>query len=284
MERVKVPNSQEEIAKLREEQSKEAIALALRGNWERATEVNRRILMVFPEDVEALNRLGKAFLELGRYMEAKNAFESAVKLAPYNTISKKNIERLAHLQETEPTPKQGKVITPYLFIEESGKSGVTMLETPAPRQVLAKMAAGDSVHLECRDHLLMALNDLSEYLGQVEPKLGLRLARLMKGGNRYDAAVISVHRQEISIIIWEAHRDPSLDGVCSFPTRSKDEYKGYLRDALLRYDLEAGSEDEEFGGGWAAPYGDDRGLTDGDGPASPMGSSEEPTPPEEEEE
>ena len=278
-----VPNSQEEIAKLRDEQSKEAIALALRGNWDRATEINRRILSVFPEDVEALNRLGKAFLELGRYSEARNAFERAVKLSPYNTISKKNIERLAHLQETEPPPKQGKVITPYLFIEESGKSGVTVLENPAPRQVLAKMAAGDSVHLECRDHAILVQNDLSEYLGQVEPKLGLRLSRLMKGGNRYDAAVISVHRQEMSVIIWEIYRDPSHNGVCSFPTRSKDEYKGYLRDALLRYNLEAGTEDEEFGSGWATQFSDDRGSSDGDEPAGPPAPSEEPTPPEEQE-
>ncbi len=55
--------------KLRREKSKEAVSLALKGLWEQAAEVNREILELFPEDVEAWNRLGKAFLELVRYDE-----------------------------------------------------------------------------------------------------------------------------------------------------------------------------------------------------------------------
>ena len=223
----------EERAKLRREKSKEAIGLALKGQWEAATAVNRSILELFPDDVEALNRLGKAFLELGRYSEARIAFERATKLAPYNAISKKNLERLAHLQEAAPLPKQGKVVTPYLFIEESGKSGMTPLHRPAPGIVLAKMAAGDSVKLEAREHVLVVENSSAEYLGQVEPKLGMRLIRLMKGGNRYDAAIISVNRQDVSVIIWEAYRHPSLDNVCSFPTRSRGENKVYWIVPLL---------------------------------------------------
>ena len=260
----------EEKAKLRREKSREAIALALHGDWDRATEVNRKILRLFPGDVDALNRLGKAFLELGRYLEAKEAFEGAARIAPHNTISKKNLERLAHLQEAMPPPKQGKVVTPYLFIEESGKSGTTVLDRPAPREVLAKMAAGDVVKLACRDHTLIVENYQGEYLGQVEPKLGIRLARLIKGGNRYDAAIISINRQEISVIIWETYRHPDQGSVCSLPTRSREGYKGYLRDALLRYDL--GSEledDEEFPSDRREGYTDGGEASDGDEPSNP---------------
>ena len=247
----------EERAKLRREKSKEAIGLALKGQWEAATAVNRSILELFPDDVEALNRLGKAFLELGRYSEARIAFERATKLAPYNAISKKNLERLAHLQEAAPLPKQGKVVTPYLFIEESGKSGMTPLHRPAPGPVLAKMAAGDSVKLEAREHVLVVENSSAEYLGQVEPKLGMRLIRLMKGGNRYDAAIISVNRQDVSVIIWEAYRHPSLDNVYSFPTRSRGENKVYLIDSLLRYDADSeADEDGGYAAGWRDQYPD----------------------------
>ena len=56
--------------KLRRDKSKEVVDLALKGQWELAVDVNRVILEVFPEDVEAWNRLGKAFLELGSYDEA----------------------------------------------------------------------------------------------------------------------------------------------------------------------------------------------------------------------
>ena len=235
----------EEKAKLRREKSREAIALALEGQWERAIEVNLEIFRLLPTDVEALNRLGKAFLELGRYSEAREAFESAAKIAPYNTISKKNLERLAHLRETALPPKHGKVVTPYLLIEESGKSEITVLQKPAPRQVLARMAAGDGVKLDSRDYALVVENNQGEYLGQVEPKLGMRLMRLMKSGNRYDAAIIRINRQEISVIIWEAYRHPDLGNVCSFPARSKGEHKFYWRDALLRYDIDSELEEDE---------------------------------------
>ena len=247
----------EERAKLRRDKSKEAIGLALKGQWETATVVNQRILELFPDDVESLNRLGKAFLELGRYSEARIAFENATRIAPHNPISKKNLERLSHLQEASPPPKQGKGVTPYLFIEESGKSGVTLLHRPAARLVLAKMAAGDSLKLEVREHVLVVENSAGEYLGQVEPKLGMRLIRLIEGGNRYDAATISVNRQEVSVIIWETYRYPSLDNVCSFPIRSREEHNVYWIDSLLRYDTDGeADEDEGYASEWREQYPD----------------------------
>ena len=44
--------------KLRRELSREAITLALKGDWELASEVNRSLLERFADDVDAMNRLG----------------------------------------------------------------------------------------------------------------------------------------------------------------------------------------------------------------------------------
>ena len=250
--------------KLRREKSKEAVSLALKGLWEQAAEVNREILELFPEDVEAWNRLGKAFLELVRHDEARGAFERSSHLAPYNTISKKNLERISHLREAAPSTGEGaqarntsKTFMPYVFIEESGKSGVTSVSRPAPRQALAKLASGDSVKLVTKDHAVIVENNLGEYLGQVEPKLSKRLIRLINGGNKYDAAVIRVSRQELSIIIWETYRHPSLHDVCSFPNGGKDERKVYWVDSMMRYDGDGDmDEDDEYSAEWREPYSD----------------------------
>ena len=262
----------EEKARRRREKTREAIALALEGEWERATRVNRDVLRLFPEDVDALNRLGKAFLELGRYTVATEAFESAARIAPHNTIAKKNLERLAHLRETTSPPKQGKVVTPVLLIEESGKSGVVVLQDPASPEVLARIAAGDSVMLESRGHALVVGNNQGEYLGQVESKLGRRLMRLMNGGNRYDAAIIRINRQDISVIIFETYRHPDLGSECSFPTRGREEHKVYWKDALLRLNTDSDLE-EEFAHDWGGAIPRGRRY--------PMGTSHlTPTPPE----
>ena len=268
------PVRTEEKARLKRELSKEAIARALDGKWERATEVNLQILRFFPEEVDALNRLGKAFLELGRYGAARAAFENALRIAPHNTITKKNLQRLAHLRGTVPPPTGGKVVTPRLFIEESGKSAVILLHNTAPPAILAKMAAGDSVMLERGDNALAVKNHQGEVLGQIEPKMGMRLMRLMKGGNRYDAAIVSINREEISVTIYETHRHPDLASVCSFPTRRGEEYKVNWRDALLRYELDSETEDDEgYAADWKESYPDASGQSDGEEPMESAYSS-----------
>ena len=68
----------------------------------------------------------------------------------------------------------------------------------------------------------------------------------MDGGNRYEAAIISVNDWGISIIIREAYRHASLHDVCSFPSRGKEEHRVYLDNSLLRY-IEETDLDEEGG-------------------------------------
>lgn len=239
-------------SRLRREREKEAVALALDGRWEEAIMVNREILRLFPEDVEAHNRLGKALMELGRYAEARDAFQKALALSPHNSIARKNLERLAHLQgQTTPSPKRSRKVTPHLFIEESGRSGVAELHNTAPDYILAKMAAGDLVNLKVEGHALVVENLQGEYLGEVEPPLAFRLIRLMEGGNRYQAAILSINEASrddqrpriVRIIIREVYRHPSQAGISSFPSRPADKYRDHL--TPLPYELEAEEAEEE---------------------------------------
>ena len=265
----------EKRAKLRRAKSREAIALALEGHWEEAVEVNRDVLRVFPDDADALNRLGKAFMELGRYSSARSAFENAARIAPYNTIAKKNLERLRHCEETTRPPKQGKVVSPYLFIEDRAKSCMTVLGKPATLEILGRVAAGDPVRLRAREHVLLVENEQGDCLGQVEFKLGMRLTRLMKGGNRYEAAIISVNRQDVSVVVLETYRHADTRGICSFPTDRRDEHrKAYLTDAILRYDVDSELDDDEAqAADWRESYGDSVELSEEQEPAESLFAS-----------
>lgn len=258
----------EEKSKLKKDKGKEAISLALKGEWEAAVQTNQDILQAFPEDVEALNRLGKALMELGRYNAARGAFANAVAFSPHNTIAKKNLERLDHLQDSSPQPKLSKVVTPNLLIEESGKSGVTVLCKPGHDAVLAKMAAGDGVNLRILERSLVIENCQGQYVGQVEPKLALRLMRLMEAGNKYEAAVISVDRHDASIVIWETYHNPNNGTSCSFPGRAKAGQSAQVKDAMLRYDIdsELEEEEEEIAAEWKTGYPDSSGLAEAEEP------------------
>lgn len=240
--------------------SRGAIALALKGEWERAAQLNRAILKLSGADVEAMNRLAKALIELGRYDEAKKVLAQAGAIAPYNTIAKKNLARLSCLESGAAAPKAPQAAAPpRLFIEESGKSGTTVLHKTGAARTIASLSPSDPANLAVEGNRLMVYTRDGEYLGQVEPKLGSRLVRLMAGGNEYEAAVIGVKAQGVAVIIRETRRPWSMHDVCSFPGKAKAEHLVYLgktmardmRDDYLDDDEERVIDEEALDTGWS---------------------------------
>ncbi|HVC32435.1 MAG TPA: tetratricopeptide repeat protein [Chloroflexota bacterium] len=232
----------EERSKLRRRWVDQAIALAMQNRWEEAVKVNQSILDLFPNDTDALNRRGRALTELGRYREAREAYQRTVELDPTNTIARKNLSRLATLK-VEQAPPSGEKVDPRMFIAETGKTGVVTLFHPAPRDVLAKVAAGDQVSLKIDSRMLKAETLTGEFLGDIDPKLAQRLVDLMRSGNRYVAAVMANEEGNLRIFLRETYQDPSNFGKISFPLRAEGPgIRPYTRETLLKYELE---EEEE---------------------------------------
>jgi hypothetical protein len=231
----------EEAARLKRQGSDQAIQLALESKWEEAITLNRSILSVYPNDVDAWNRLGKALLEVGRYREARESYGKSLELDPVGTIAKRNLERLSTIPEAEEPRRSDAVakVAQDLFIEEIGKTGVTVLQG-ASRETLVKLTAGDEVYLKPSEELIRVEDVQGEMLGSLEPKLALRLLRLIEGGNRYAAAVKSVNENEAELIIKEVYRDPSQTRL-SFPATGSEGVRPYTRESLLRL----ADEDEE---------------------------------------
>jgi tetratricopeptide (TPR) repeat protein len=243
----------EEKARVKRQRSEQAIQLALQSRWQEAIAANQAIISLFPSDVDAYNRLGKALTELGRYREAREAYDRALALDPGNGIARKNLDRLAHLEAqgaATSEPKNQKV-DPHLFIEETGKTGVTTLYRVAP-DVLARMTAGDRVQLRPQRKSLVVENARGEYVGEVEPRLGLRLLKLIEGGNQYDAAIASLAGPTSRLIIKEVFQHPSQAGKLSFPPVGAQVIRPYTKERLLRHGLDEETEDsgEEEGEEW----------------------------------
>ena len=216
---------------VRRDLAKRAVALAMKSRWAEAVHANRAILAEFPNDVEAYNRMGKALAEVGRVVEARAAFARVLDLSPHNSIAKKNLDRLGKLADGESGPSASSSEPRRVFIEESGKSGVTPLIDLGRASDLLKVAPGHPVTLRVEGSSLKAYGSMDVYLGQVEPRLGSRLIRLMRGGNRYEAAVKSAGEGELAIMIREVFQHPSQTGAVSFPSR--DSARGGYRDSLI---------------------------------------------------
>ena len=236
--------------KIKREKAQQAVDLALDGLWDEARSLNEDILQYFPDDIEAMNRLAKANLELGNLSTAKENFEKVLYLSPYNSIAKKNLDRLSLLPKRRTTSQNTKKVAPKLLLEKNGRTGITMLRTCASQDILAHVASGDLVTLEVFNESLRALNSDGITLGYVETKLASRLVKLIGKGNCYDAAVLSATPAKVSVVIREIYRHPSLLGVISFPAVSKEEYPSGINNALLRYEIEKESDDEEDDDTW----------------------------------
>jgi tetratricopeptide (TPR) repeat protein len=240
----------EDRSKLRRHMVEQAIQLAMQSRWDEAVKINQTLLESFPNDVDSLNRLGRALTEMGQYADARQSYQRAVELDPNNTIAQKNLARLSTLNVEAETDAAREKVDLQLFIAETGKSGVTNLSRLADRTTIARMAVGDQVYLHADGRSLQVKNARGEVLGYVDPKIAQRLIDLMTGGNQYAAAIMSLDDPGVRVIIRETFQHPSQLGKVSFPSRGPDAsaIRPYIKDSLLKYDVDDDDETEDGDG------------------------------------
>ena len=237
----------EERERRRRQLSEQAIQMARESRWEEAVAVNRELLTIPPREPSTLNRLGKALSELGQYGEAKRAYKEALEQDPANNIARKNLERISSLSDEEPTDGRHAVerIDPRLFIEETGKTGFTVLVDLAPREVIVRLSAGDQVYFAPEGNILYVTNAADERIGRVEPRLANRLIKFMQGGNKYAAGIADLTDTEIRLIIRETFQHPKQFGKVSFPAHgASDTIRAYTKESMVRRDAD---EEDEYG-------------------------------------
>jgi hypothetical protein len=234
----------EKLLRFKQQRSKDAIDLAMQAHWQEAVDVNKEIIESFPEDVDTFNRLGRAYMELGHYAQAKEAYRRSVKLDPYNAIANRNLRRLNDLKETVKAVVETDKVEPQQFIEEIGKAGVVALNDLAPKEKRALTVAGDKAVIKINGSSLAVENGRGEYLGKVEPKHAQRLIRLMLGGNKYSAVVVKSTAERMTVMVRETYQHPSQAGKLSFPPRGMEEFRSYVGDKLLKLEPEDEEENE----------------------------------------
>lgn len=248
--------SLDERARLRKQMADQAVKLAISGRWEDAAALNRDYLRLFGDDADAYNRLGKATSEVGRIAESRAAYSKAVEVDPTNTIARRNLDRLATMEDGAGGVSAPSQVDTRLFVEETGKSTTTKLQA-VDHELLPHLDPGDVVELQVQGKAVNVLKSTGEYIGMVEPRTGLRLAKLIGGGNQYAAALVST-ADELKVTISETFQHPSQIGKVSFPhSRATAAVRGYTRKGLLRgtdldidYSEDDEVEEEESDDGW----------------------------------
>jgi len=224
----------------------EAIELALANRWVEAVQVNRGIMDRFGPDEDTLNRLGKAYTELGQLTEATEAYKGTLKMNPVNPIAVKNLSKLQAQRGGQPVPTSKAKVDVDAFIEETGKTSLTALHVHAEGDPCNKVAGGDPVKLIVAGDTMNVETSRGIYLGHLEHALGRRLIKFLEGGNRYSGAVAACDGGAVKIIVRETYQDPKFFGRPSFPIkRGRDEFRPYAKESLLtrNADVEEAEED-----------------------------------------
>ena len=201
-----------------------AIEEALKGNYKKAIELNKAILKENPNNIEALNRLAFALAESGLIRQAKQVYNKVLAINRFNSIALKNIKRLALLKSGKArTPTSNGSIQQHstnsfstLFLEEVGKTKILTLINPAEAKVLLGLHPTNPVLLIPRRRGVAATTTDGTYIGALPDDIARRLYTLIKGGNKYEAYIKSVDRNEVTIFIREILRKPKFRNQPSF--------------------------------------------------------------------
>lgn len=201
--------------------AQDAIRAALECKWDTALHLNNQILTHNPEDLCALNRSARAYMELGDIDLALDMYRKVLELDRYNVVAVKNIKRLTQVKQV----RQGKSYTQVRntsdmilnFIEEPGKTKIVQLVKPATPEVLFSLRVGDRVDMLVKGKGIQIQSLHSLYVGRLPDDLAYNLMQLMSYGNTYDSYLKHVMHNKVFIFIRETYRNVEVMSHPSFP-------------------------------------------------------------------
>lgn len=218
-----------------------AIQAAKTLAWDQALSVNQEILAQEPNDLDALNRLGLAQLQLQDLSAAKKTFQTVIKIDKSNIIANKHLKKISLNQV-------GSVMTfsDSYFIEEPGKTKIIDLGRLANKQTLNALSVGQNCELVIKNHYIVVEANGS-HIGALPEDLSARLTKLIKNGNEYSCQIHSCTEKMCKVLIKETKTSEKNADIQSFPV-AKMMIAGQMGDDFILEDevpvqLEDGESD-----------------------------------------
>lgn len=224
---------------------KQAITAALSYNWDAAVDLNKKLIKLYPQDTDCLNRLARAFFEQGKYPQAKKIYQEVLEIDPYNVIAQKNLKKLSSFKKgvIKNNHNNHAHLSPLLFLEEAGITKVISLVKLAEPKKLSMTSAGEEVLLQLKNRGICVTDAEGNYLGVLPDDASHLLMKLIRGGNKYQAIIKSVKQNSLSILIREVFRSKKFRNQPSFVADAKT--STYSTDHIsILTDDDSSSDDE----------------------------------------
>lgn len=195
----------------------QAIEAAKNREWSQAVSVNSQILENNPEDTNALNRLGVAYIQLDKKTAAKDAFQKVLDVDSSNALAKKHLQKLKSNQvATLPSFSRN------YFIEEPGKTKTVELCRLAGKNIIDTLSVGQMCDLKQKSRYI-SIEVNGQHIGALPEDLSFRLNKLINTGNQYTCIIRSCSNNSCSVYLKETFKSPANSDIHSFPiTKSAD--------------------------------------------------------------
>lgn len=191
-----------------------AITAAKKFNWQQAIKYNKAIVTQSPQNLEALNRLGQAYIQTDSLKKAKKTFLAVLRVQKNNKIAIKNLERIKNKKTHNIN-----CFSAQAFIDEPGKAKNLQLHRLAGKQVLQNLSIGQTCQLVPKNRFIsIEVAENNTYIGAIPEDVSFRLSKLLKDGNQYCCSISACSDNSCCVYIKETVRSTKNKHLNSFAT------------------------------------------------------------------
>jgi tetratricopeptide (TPR) repeat protein len=201
----------------------QAIDAAVNADWDKAIELNLRILAINEKNLGAHLRLGFAYMQNNAIAEAQKSYKTALSIQPKNHIALENMERLEVLagKKLSSSGREKERFDPDLFLETPGKTKTINLVNIGQKDDIASLIVGQAVELKLKKRKVEVRTKDGVYVGTLPDDLSRRMMYFLQEGSTYKANIKEATLNTIVLFVREIEKGTKVRQLVSFPQNSQ---------------------------------------------------------------
>lgn len=175
-----------------------AIDLALGANWCEAIKTNRAILRDNPQDIDALTRLTRAYLEMGNLRQAKKILKIALEIEPTNPIAQRLLKKLSSSSKSN---NHSNTICDTAFIDQGLQTHTYRVTINKNTTEAKNILPGEYLMLNLQGFCVSILSPKGKFIGRLSGYTSQMVKKQIGKQTPPDAVVKSIDGNIMEIVL-----------------------------------------------------------------------------------
>jgi tetratricopeptide (TPR) repeat protein len=181
--------------------SDQAIAAVFASDWKKAIRLDRKTILQDPNNLDALTRLTRSYLELGQLKLARNLINKAKRVSPNDPIVQRLIQKLVSLT-TKSCSHVELCASTMAFIEKDGQTRTYRLDINKNTTEALKILPGEYLILNPQGFCLSVLSTKGRFIGRFDGLTSQRLKKEIAQKGNFQAVVKATDSNFLEIVLF----------------------------------------------------------------------------------